>query len=570
VTIGSIGADSTAVAGWFDDIKVEAVPWRYDWRTKDTVGKGLFDWMQLRETGADPEITDIKQINTVGQANGGMTSGRLGRWASEGTGVYALDERGAVEYAVQAPADDTYRIEIEGRGRSEINRSFESPVIISIDDEYLGRFHLPYDPQTNGFVHCFTPLLKAGSHIIRVWWDGARSHASLYLEAVRLQALAGADANQNGIKDWVENRLLAQSGVEFAPDASFVSPVCVEGRGQYLSLVQCRAGLSPDQMQPILVQPGAGQRWYANVPLLSDGPTRVRILYQKGGLEENHEITWRVTNLLEANDATIRQGDALLVTAVPAAATEGEVRISVGGVTNYVTDAVTPITHRFDQPGTFTVMGTFNGQTRASRAITVRVVAASFDSPVAAWVGKWRYWDCTNLPPEVVIDADPRLEIASVPESIRQAHTPVPPPLGPNGRAYKLTIDAAEPRYVLARLGTNGPVLANVAVEGFRLFTSHDTYLRRVGRLKDGSHLVEAAFILSPHQTNVTVNILITVAGVTFEDGTVTRTLMPSDFDDLGICRVRFVRKAGILTAVCHTTKAYQGNVVIGRPAYEQ
>jgi hypothetical protein len=573
LTIGSLGADSTPVNAWFDDVKVEAVPWRYDWHSKDTARKGLLDWMQLRETGLDQEVTDIKQISTVFQANGAEASSRLGRWTNENSGLYALDERGSVDYVVQAPADDAYRIEVEGRGRSDKNSPFESHLVVSIDGEYLGRLSLPYDPQTNGFVHCFTPFLNAGPHTIRVYWDGARNYASLYLEAVRLQTLAGKDANHNGIKDWVENRLLAQSGVEVVPETSFVSPVCVEGRGQYLSLMRCEAGGSPDQMQLIPIHPGAGQRWYANVPLFPNGPTSVHIIYQNGSLEESHEIKWRVTNLLEANDLTVRSGDALLLTAVPPTGTEGEVKIAVIGVTNYVTDTATPIPHRFDKPGTFIVTGTFDGSTKVARTVTVKVVAATFDGPVAAWVAHRRYWDCTNLPPEVVLDADPRLQIVEVPESVRQTLNPAPPPLGNNGRGYRLAIDAAEPRIVLARLGTNGPVLASTVIEGFRLFSTYDTYLRYVHFYRDRSQLIEGAFILSPREivsTGITVDLSIFVSGSTFEDGTLTKTLVPSNFDELGICRVKFVRAAKVKTTVCHTTRAYQRGVALGRPGYEK
>jgi hypothetical protein len=573
VTIGSIGADSTPVHAWFDDVKVEAVPWRYDWQSKDTAGKGLFDWMQLRETGLDPEVTGSTQVNPVFAVNGAGASRRLGRWVNENTGLNGLDERGSVEYVVQAPADDAYRIEVEGRGHSDRSDPFDSPLIVSVDGEYLGRFILPYDSRTNGFVRCFTPFLKAGPHIVRIYWDGARNHASLYLEAVHLQSLAGEDANHNGVKDWVENRLLAQSGVEFAPDASFVSPVCVEGRGQYLSMMRCNAVVGAGEQIAVPIEPGAGHRWYANVPLSPNGPTIIEILYQNGGLEENYEISWRVTNLLEANDLTLRRGDSLLLTAAPTGMREGEVRINVMGVTNYVTNAATPIPIRFDQPGTFVVTGEYNGSTNVARAITVKVLAASFEGPVAAWVAHRRYWDCTNLPPEAVLDADPRLQIVEVPESVRQMLTPTLAPLGPKGRCYRLAVDAAEPRVVLARLGTNGPVLARTAVEGFRLFTTYDTYLKYVHFYPDRSQLLEGAFIVSPREIlsrGITVDLNIFVSGSTFEDGTLTKTLTASDFDELGICRVHFVRGAKVKTTVCHTTRAYQRGVALGRPGYEK
>jgi hypothetical protein len=107
-------------------------------------------------------------------------------------------------------------------------------------------------------------------------------------------------------------------------------------------------------------------------------------------------------------------------------------------------------------------------------------------------------------------------------------------------------------------------------VQGFRLFSSADTYLQLVREQADGSQLIEAAFVLSPVLPDVTVGLKIMVSGVTFEDGTVAKTLAPADFDDLGTCRVRFVRAAGLKTSVCHITKAYQDGVLIGWPGIEK
>ena len=48
------------------------------------------------------------------------------------------------------------------------------------------------------------------------------------------------------------------------------------------------------------------------------------------------------------------------------------------------------------------------------------------------------------------------------------------------------------------------------------------------------------------------------------EDGTRFRELSAEDFDEDGVCRIRFLRSAGITTSVCHYTRFYQGGVKIG------
>ncbi len=555
VAIGSAGVGSSTGDTWFDDVRVEAYPRRFDWQSKDSSGKGLFDWMKVRETGTNASVAENLQVNTVLELPGYPTSGMLGNWERDGGAIHALDMRGYVDYVVTAPADDAYRIEVEGREQNFKKPAAELPLIISIDGEPLGRFNLSYGDQTNGLVRCFTPFLRAGPHTVRIFWDNAAPRCSLRVEAVRLQVLHGADLNGNGFKDWVENRVYAQNGMDIAPAASLVSPVCVEGRGQYLSMMVLAAGIQ-EPLSPVQIQRGPGHRWYANVPLSVEAGTVIEAAYQNGALTEMRQIVWEETNLLEADNLVIRKGDSLLLTAAPTNAIAGTIRIAVVGVTNYTTVPIAPIVHRFDETGTFAVRGTFV-PTEATRSITVKVVGASLDDPVVAWVNKRRYWDCTNLPPMVALDADPRLKMARF---------PAPAELGVNARQMSVINDEAEPRMVAARLGREGPILASATVEGFRLLSGVDTYLRHLGSYNDGSQMIEAALVLSPVLPQVVVELRVLVSGVTFDDGTVTRTLTAADFDTLGICRVRFIRAAGVTTSVCHATKVYQNGVLIGWP----
>ena len=552
VAIGSIGR-GLGVNGnaWFDDIKVEAWHKTFDWQNLDSAGAGLFDWMRLRETGTNALVTEI---NSVAELTSGSTNWSLGRWTAESSGLSTLDTRGGLGYyAVNVPAADSYRIEIEGRGRNARNLHIEEiPLIVSIDDQYLGRFLLPFSSSSNQFVHCFTPFIKAGPHTISIVWDNANIHNSLLLRAVRLQRLKGPDSNANGIKDWVENRLYAQSGTDVFPEKSFVSPVCVEGKGAFLNTMSLLAKAG-NYSATIPVQAGTGDRWYANVPLSSDSLTHIDLSYQNGGLEESGDIEWQVTDLLSANDITLRKGDSLLFSAIPEGATNGEVAIVIENVANYTTDVLHPVAHQFDQVGTYAVTGNYVSSSNTfSRTIHVKVIEANLGPSIAAWVGHRRFWDCTNLPPEVVLDIDPRLQMAFDTTSGR----------------YSLTNDSIQPRVLLARLGTNGPVVASTDVNGFNFYNDADSWLRLVETYSDGSQLVEAGFILSPVLNDITVECQVIVSGVSFDDGTLAKILTPADFDSLGICRVRFIRAPGVKTSVCHATRIYQGTELIGWPVY--
>ena len=567
VTIGSLGGGTGKGDVWFDDVKVEGYPWRYDWQAKDSQRKGLFDWMRLRETGEDPVVTDIRAIKTVAQVGGAGFVKSLGRWEVESNSVYAAEMRGAVEYVLSAPVADAYRIEVEGRERIGKVPNVKMPLNIWVDGDYIGRFVLSADGRTNGFVHCFTPYISAGSHTVRLYWDNAASHCSLSLQAIRLQSLAGVDLNQNGFKDWVENRVLAQSGLDPVPNSSRVSPLCIEGRSPYLNSVEITSNAG-SRAKPVQTLPGAGSRWYANIDLSPAHATEIRVSHQHGVLEEAAQVRWEETNLLEAKDTAIRKGDALLLNAVPTKGASGAVNIIVGGA-EYVTEGKTPVVYRFEEAGVFTVTGTYL-PTGASRSIVVKVIEASIGKPIAAWAGKRRFWDMENIPPGVVIDSDPSLTMSLVSREERNLQKPTPLPLGINGRQYSITNDSAQVGYVVARLGNKGPILASAAVNGFRLFNWYDTYLKYIKIHEDGSQTIEEAFVLSPMPPDITVTVRIIVSGVTFDDGTVTKTLTAADFDQLGVCRVRYIRDANVKTSVCHTTKVYQDGVLIGWPGYEK
>ncbi|MGD0258503.1 MAG: immunoglobulin domain-containing protein [Verrucomicrobiota bacterium] len=577
LVLGSIDAgptDGLAGQAWFAQVKVEAYPGLFDWQTLDSSGRDLFpDWMKLREVGTTTTVLASATPYTLSEINVLAPNNSLGTWTAGERGIYCESMRGDLEYAFSAPAADAYRIEVEGRERNFRSPVVDLPLMLWLDGESLGRFNLPYGPQANGLVHCFTPFIQPGPHTLRIHWDNVGSARSLYLKAVRLQAVASPYVSGDGMKVWVANRLAAQSGVEFAPSSSPVSPVCVEGRGQYLSMMTLLAG--PEYpLSPVPIQPGAGHRWYANVPLSVGAPTLIETSHQNGGVKETNEINWQVTDLLQptnyAASLMLRQGDALLFNAAPAGATNGEVTISVasaGAATNapvadlLTTDAATPVAYQFNQPGAFTVTGTYL-PTGASGSITVNVVAVSLDS-IAARMHRWRYWICTNLPPGTVLEPDPRLKLIPVSAAERTNQTPALPPLQPNECDYRVRTRATDPRQILARLGTNGPVLAGATVQGFCSWGAADTYLRLIDTNPDGSQLIETAFVVYPLPPGLTVEVKIIVSGVTFDDGTVTKTLTPADFDSLGICRLRFIRAAGVKTSVCHTFHLYdQGTLV--------
>jgi hypothetical protein len=556
VTIGSTGLGESnqwpivSTTAWFDDVMVEAFEKSYDYQTLGSNGP-IPELMQLRETGTNAAVVNVSPT-TVNELTGASTNNGLGFWAVTNSEVYAQGVRGYLDYVVAAPADNAYRVEIEGHEKDYKWPQVDIRLDISFDGIWVGRFVLPYGASSNGLVHFFTPYILAGSHTVEIYWDNAQPHCSLAIDAVRLQSLTGGSMFQ-GMHMWVANRLRAQNGMDSPPSASLVSPVCLEGRGGYFSMMNLVAGTNYP-LSPITVHPGAGSRWYANVPLSPGNGTIMQVSYQNGGLTETNEIVWQVMNLLDASNVVIRQGDSLLLDAFPEGATNGEVAIEVGDQTPISSDASIPVPYQFTAAGTYTVTGLY-GPTGASGSIIVTVMAASFSGPLpvrlATWSSLWTYWDCTNLPPGVVVDSDPLLEFSEVSAADRQQWLTNAPPLGTNERVFRVQTRSTAPKHVLARLGTNGPILADTTILGFRLFAPPISSFRVVANQDDGSQIIEATFIQSPIVAGVSVNLQVAKAGLTFDDGTLMRTLTQTNFDELGICRVNLIRAAGVQGSAC-------------------
>ena len=188
-----------------------------------------------------------------------------------------------------------------------------------------------------------------------------------------------------------------------------------------------------------------------------------------------------------------------------------------------------------------------------SRAIQVTVISRpAINDSLAAWVGKSRVLDLPASSPGVALQPETGLNlfpIRSLPDgSVR----------------YNLTTDIAETRSIIARLGTNGPILREIPVNGFRLYSASETSVRVLTEYDDGSRLVEMGLVLSPLVPQVTVRLQIQVGGILFDDGTLSKVLSAADFQPIGEARVRFIMPAAAKTSVCHSTRAYQGDVFLG------
>jgi PA14 domain len=156
------------------------------------------------EVKSTPAATDLSPaitgVHTVEAVAGSDPVGRLGPWAVEGTSIYAANQRGWVEYELTAPLADVYRLEIEGTSHNPLDSDPGFYLIVSIDNEPLGRMLFDAAPGQAGTVQVLTPWVQAGKHRVRLFWDNVRKgrslqpragHATTRTDVRALEALRG-------------------------------------------------------------------------------------------------------------------------------------------------------------------------------------------------------------------------------------------------------------------------------------------------------------------------------------------------------------------------------------------
>jgi hypothetical protein len=506
----------------------------------------VYDYLGVNPTNLNGLVIEAVVVN------GSQATNLQGRWQVDGNDIYALSRRGAVEFNLTVSNADKYVLKVIGT--QNVPNSLESgfSLVISIDGESTGHRTLNATYGTNGVVDIVTPYLTAGTHTVRVFWDGAADDSSLRIKQVKLLSVAGPDTNGDGIKDWVEKMLADESGLDFTNlvISSYMSPVCLEGRDPYLSMMNVNIGRITNN---IPVRHNAGLRWFANVPLSAQSNTVLTVSYQNGGRIEQRSLQWQPVNLLSATNLTIRTGDSLLLTAQPDGSPNSTLSVTVG-TQQFTGRTAQPLAYGFTNAGVFTVTGTYapGGKASQSGSITVTVVGYNFTNYPAAWLGYHRVWDLANVPTGVVMQADPRLFFQQTAS------------LTNNGEEFSLRADLNEPRSVVARAGANGPIMDTVQERGVALWLDNQTYTKVIQVYPDGSQLVEMLLVWSPVLPDLTVEMDVIVSGVVFEDGTTTKVLTPADFDALGQAVVRFIRPASCQTSVCHAVTMWQGPAALG------
>jgi hypothetical protein len=223
----------------------------------DTDHDGISDGVEVHDlntSALNPEfdgtVTDWLTLP------GAATNNAAGIWEADGTELRSRSRRGFVEYNVNLPGQDMVRLNINATHIWSTGCTPAIPVDTShlqifVDGGYVGSYPVVAADGTYVDIQTFLPMLSAGEHTVRLFWENTSGRLALKIRELKFQQLGGPDANADGVKDWLQVSLLNTTSVD-SPLQSVVSPICLEGKALYpeLATIQTSCSITNNEYLP--------------------------------------------------------------------------------------------------------------------------------------------------------------------------------------------------------------------------------------------------------------------------------------------------------------------------------
>ena len=526
----------------------------------DTDGDGCPDRLEVCNVHSDPLVADIawRTPLQVGEAMAASAVQRTtGTWRMEdGGGIYAAERAGSLTWRLAVPASGADALALRLGQHEFFSRSSTFDVSLFVDGVFVSRqvVTAPYGDLKDAYF--FLPEVSPGEHEFRLVWHNWALNTFIVVKSLRFVRFEGPDADGNGRPDWRDGRDARSSGWAELPYESLVSPLCVEGHDLWRDVLEVSAE-SAETNAVYSVTKTIGDGFYVDVPLSETNVTRIALVDRS--LSNAFDVVWRAFDAYEGayltNALAIRLGDALRIAGC--GARESVVSLSRAddagewqSVTNWTQRVPTP--YRFFEEGLYLVSVSAPGLVSGSddAYALVEVVRSRFPmrNPVIMQ-DRDSELSCPDLSPRNLLEHDSGLQVAA---TNRVA----------GGVDLALFTPCDRDLGLVSRLGEGEAV--SDAIQVTPVWADNGSYYHVAKTYPDGSQLVEVSLLLGAMTDEMSVRLTIFVAGVTFEDGTRTRTLLPGDFDENGHCVVRFVKARGVRTSVCHRTVICQN----GKPIY--
>lgn len=260
---------------------------------------------------------------------------------------------------------------------------------------------------------------------------------------------------------------------------------------------------------------------------------------------ENSEIWVRPGDslLLSAFHASSLSADAVTITVREVGATSGDI---------FTLTAADSVAYGFDLTGEFEVIADYvDGNSLPAQAMTnVSVIGANLSPAPIVFAYSDRDWIINNLDDRVLFETDPVILLTEQ--------------TGVTGyREFDLF--ASGSGSLITRLGENGPIITALSLEAQVSQHTEKGKWDIVETFDDGTDMWKGVIDLGgsvPDDLVVTLDIF--KAGVTFDDGTIFRTITAADFSSDGTYTYYLLRSPSTKGSICHRVKFYQDDDYLG------
>ncbi|RRK01627.1 beta-glucosidase [Opitutaceae bacterium TAV3] len=518
----------------------------------DTDGDGVNDYEAAYLAEIDPTSGLFGGTSqTIVSINGSSGTTVNGTWEVTENGIEARTLRGSVTYSVSLAQGGLYRFGLTVMDAYDANASRAFDIEVVVDGRSVGRLAITASGKLTGIGKLFLPWLEAGLHQIELIWHNGRPDSFLRIVSLALSNPGSIDNDGNGVPDWVDSRLHNTFTLDSETVGTFVSPYTLEGKSAYPLFLKASVSTPTTEANALIVEEGLTRHFFTHVPL--DPNEAVTVTVQDGNVTATKVVEWLPLNVQELTGETqqVRLGDALLLAATTNETTSLAITVVAPDKTSetFVLDAGDQQEQAFSSVGKYEIWVTEDGR-EPRLALTVTAIAVELDPAPLLYLGVPREWKATGLPIAATVEADQGVSMLE---------------LTPSGSTRRFTLAASESGgRIIARLGEDGPIADAIGLKPIRSYHSEKGKWQIVETFTDGTQMWQGVIDLGGHvPENLRIVLSIFKAGVTFDDGTRTRTITAADFDENGMYVYYMLRPASTSGSVCHHVKFYDGDIYL-------
>jgi len=604
------GANDTSRQGEYGDYDNDGLKNREEYllgtdpTNPDTDGDGLSDLAEQNVHGTDPTTSDAPPESILTSLDLQTVNGFGDTWIETGSGgVLAANFRGTATFDFNVPSDGHWIVQLEAKLRGDLRLDEILPVKLAINGKTVESTQIEFHNDLPGAIRTVTPWLPAGNHSFGLFIDNYTTRRSLEITSLKIIIPGGLDADSNGNPDWLDAELTQRSQVLPHDLYTYTSPAFIEGHSPSDQLVDLttitRSGQTNrlnrftqaqwDRMTPIFNDrvirladrlqtsmrrvlqhptwhhhndgrmegtaashhPGPGNtKWFTGLPLNPNEAIGYITQLENLGTYHTGTIAWIPANILDTslNNLTIPVGSKLLLGAWIQDWDWQTITLTIdgGNLTTPVTQTF-PSTqsyiHHFTDAGAYTLNASHpGGQTH-----TVTLDVRTADLPADVILGEQRFRTVTL--PEV--ESDLALDAGgTIHHDPLQTATPA-------GSTVRFGGQFPGVYRTAARLSATESILdqkeTHVVGVSDALRNASDTIIPQGGDL----FLVRSPLLVTHLPVSATIDIVVFAGGVTFPDGTTTKTLTVNDLDEHGVITLEFLMPQERLGAPCHYINIY-------------